>query len=133
MRKIIAALFICTVSACTSVPPTSSAVPAQPAMAFKFHGCSGELSHDDNYETTVTREAHGTTTTFQVAHAATCGLDARHPSYEIVGDRIELTYEMYSQNGAVVMCDCGYRSQYTFTGLPDSVKEASFHATFDEP
>ncbi|MGN6111865.1 MAG: hypothetical protein ACTHOC_02455 [Luteimonas sp.] len=102
-------------------------------MTFKFNGCSGELSSDDSYETTVTRQDQGTTTTFQVSHAAACGLDVRHPDYSINGDSLKLTYEMYSQTRAVVMCDCGYRSQFTFTGLPASVKSASFSATFNEP
>ncbi|MBW8310841.1 MAG: hypothetical protein K0M64_02295 [Rhizobium sp.] len=102
-------------------------------MTFKFIGCSGELSHDDSYETRIARKDHGAATTFQVNHAATCGLDVRNPSYAIRGDSLKLTYKMYSQNGMVVMCDCGYRSQFTFTNLPASVKSASFHATFDEP
>jgi hypothetical protein len=102
-------------------------------MVFQFNGCSGELSHDDNYETTVARQDQGAVTVFQVGHAATCGLDVRNPSYSINGNSLELTYEMYSQTGAVVMCDCGYHSQFTFTNLPASVKTASFQATFDEP
>jgi hypothetical protein len=133
MSKILAIIILCTVSACASAPRANGLAPGQPTMEFKFIGCSGELSHDDSYETTVARQNSGATTTFQVAHAATCGLDARHPSYSINGDNLDLTYEMHSQTGAIVMCDCGYRSQFTFTNLPASVKSASFHATFDEP
>ena len=133
MGKILAVIILCTMSACASAPLSNSLAPGQPTMTFKFNGCSGELSSDDSYETTVDRQDRGVTTIFQVSHAATCGLDVRHPNYSISGDSLKLTYEMYSQTGAVVMCDCGYRSQFTFTNLPASVKNASFSATFDEP
>jgi hypothetical protein len=133
MSKILAIIILCTMSACASSPRSGDLASEKPSMTFNLNGFSGELSHDDNYDTTVARQDHEATTAFQVSHAATCGLDARHPSYTISGDSLELTYEMYSRNGAVVMCDCGYRSQFTFTNLPASVKSASFRATFGEP
>jgi hypothetical protein len=133
MSKILAAIILCIMPACASAPPPNGLAPNQPTMTFKFNGCSRELSSDDSYETTVARQDRGATTIFHVSHAATCGLDVRHPNYSISDNRLELTYEMYSQTGAVVMCDCGYRSQFTFTNLPASVKSASFSATFDEP
>ena len=131
MVRFAAVVFMFFVTGCAS-PPLTTGLPSGPIeMTFDYRGCVEDLSHGDSFETTVTRSDLGDTTIFRVRHAATCGLSVRAPAYALHDGELELSYEMYSQTGGVLMCDCAYHSTFKFTNLPDSVGTASFSPVAD--
>ena len=132
MGKFIAIIFLGALAGCASTGRPSDSAFARTTMKFEYLGCSGALSLGDSYDTLISRTDQGTTTTFQVRHAATCGLDVRRPAYSVSDGKLALTYEMYSKNGGVVMCDCSYSSRFTFSNLPTSVESTSFAPIADE-
>ena len=95
-------------------------------MSFEDLGCYGDWPSNEPQQTTVVRTDINGATSFQVRHAASCGLNTRNPSFSINGDALTLRYEMFSQDGAAILCDCDYRAKFNFTNLPPSVKSASF-------
>ena len=132
MGKFLAIVVLGALAGCASYVQTGDSALTNTTMKFEYLGCSKALSLGDSYETVISREEYGTTTTFQVRHAATCGLDVRRPAYSVSDGKLVLTYEMYSKNGGVVMCDCSYSSRFTFSNLPGSVESTSFAPIADE-
>ena len=101
-------------------------------MTFGSLECVGDWPSDEPVRTTVVRRDQGATTSFLVRHAATCGLAARRPAYEFADGQLKLKYDLYTESGAVVMCECDYRSMFTFHKLPEIVQSASFEYSTDE-
>jgi hypothetical protein len=123
MSRVASFVAVLAIAGCVSAPaPGSAAV----TMRFGSHGCTGELSSTDAQETTIVRSDLNGVTEFRVFHAASCGLNIRNPEFTITGESLEMRYEMYSPDGMAIMCDCGYRSTFSFSHLPATVKSASF-------
>ena len=122
MSKFVGLILLFVLAGCASAPAASPSV----AMTFEDFGCAGEWPANEPLETTVVRTDADGATSFEVRHPASCGLSARQPGFSIAGDALAMRYELYSQNGMAIMCDCAYRSKFKFTNLPPTVKSASF-------
>ena len=122
MSKLAGVLLFLALTGCASTRSPSPSV----AMSFEDLGCYGDWPSNEPQQTTVVRADTNGTTSFQVRHAASCGLSARKPSFSIDSDALTLRYEMFSQDGTAILCDCDYRARFNFTNLPSTVKSASF-------
>lgn len=122
MRKSFGVLLAVGVSGCVSAPQEANGL----AMTFEDLGCGGEWPYDKPQEASIVRKQSEDGTSFEITHPATCGLSARRPAYSVSGAELALRYELYSQTGTVVMCDCAYASRFTFSGLPSAVQSISF-------
>ena len=122
MSKFAGVLLLLALVGCASTRTASPSV----AMTFEDLGCDGDWPTNEPQKTTVVRTDTDGTTSFQVRHSASCGLSTRKPAFSINGDALTLRYEMYSPDGAAILCDCDYRAKFNFTNLPPTVKSASF-------
>ena len=99
-------------------------------MGFKHLGKNGDSAICGNVKyPKISRMQSGTASIFLVKAAIACGLEIRKPSHYVVGDTIHLSYEAYS-TGSYAMCDCEYRSVYSFIGLPSSVTKVTFKVSY---
>ena len=82
-------------------------------ISTEFIGCSGDP--DDGYTTSTARRiTSNNETTFLVSYISGCGLTGRDlkPTWE--NGELNLTFDLYSPNDAVVMCDCQYWAKFKF-------------------
>jgi hypothetical protein len=64
-------------------------------------------------------------TVFLVRALIPCGLEVHNPAHYVQGDTLHLSYETHL-DGPVDLCDCEYRSEFTFTDLPPRVTKVDF-------
>lgn len=123
MSRVVGLLTALALSGCTSTPPMDSS-----AVTMQFHsqGCVGDWPSNEPQETTVIRSDADGITTFQIRHPASCGLNVQNPAFSVIGNSIEMRYEMYSPNDKAIMCDCDYRATFSFSHLPAMIRTASF-------
>jgi hypothetical protein len=117
-----------TVRAALTPPPPPEPI-ARYHMAFRHLGF-GELSTCANakYPIIERTDLNGATT-FLVRASVACGLEVRNPSHFVQGSMLHLSYETHFTCG-VDMCNCEYRSVFTFGDLPPSVKSVDFKDTY---
>src|SRR5688572_3045178 len=82
-------------------------------LSSEFIGCSGDP--DDGLVTaTARRITSNGQVTFLVSSIGGCGLDGRNLNPIWQEGKLDLTFELYSPNDTVVMCDCEYWATFTF-------------------
>jgi hypothetical protein len=81
--------------------------------SFEFLGCAGDWT-DKNTSDSVRRLTFKDKVTYLIRHPGTCGLEGRNPTATFTSGKLDLSYELYSPNGDIVMCECEYWAKFTF-------------------
>jgi len=94
-------------------------------LEFRYLGCN-DWPENRPYETAIQSSVAGPSITYHVSDPAGCGYSVRQPKYQLVGNTLRLTYNLYTPSGEVAACICEYKSEFRFRTNP----EAS-HVVFD--
>ena len=97
-------------------------------MGFKHLG-NGTSSICQNTRYPIIKRSQNRNVTFFLVRAAVaCGLEVRNPRHYVRNATLYLSYEAHD-TGTVAMCDCEYRSVFTFANFPATVKRVVFQET----
>ena len=138
---VLSTAFALAVSACLAAPlalkalhrvhslPTGPAPVRHYPMGFRHIGF-GEIDTCGSARyPSIERLQRGRATTLLVKASVACGLEVRRPASYVQGNTLHLSYETHF-TGSVDMCECEYRSVFTFVGLPASVTNVEFSQEF---
>ena len=93
--------------------------------SFEFLGCSGDWTDEDGAPN-VWRTGSERRTYFLVRHADTCGYTiGSKPTAKLVGDSLELSYELSNTSGMLAACECEYWAKFELTDTPPKLKMVS--------
>lgn len=88
-------------------------------LEFRFLGCN-DWPENQPYETSIQSSLSGSSITYYVSDPAGCGYSVRDPKYELAGDTLSLTYNLFTRGGAAAACLCEYKSEFRFRTNPET-------------
>ena len=111
MRKPVAALLL-VVALTAGAQEAPRKMPR--LISTEFIGSSG--APDDGYTTSTARRitSYKDNTIFLVSYISSCGQTGRDLKPSWKNGELNLTFDLYSPNGAYVMSDCEYWAKFTF-------------------
>jgi hypothetical protein len=126
IRALATGLVVLSLAAC-SQNATRSQQTKSPLLSFELLGCGGDWPSDTPARATIQRLTLDDKVTFLVRHPDTCGLTAaRKPSFRVDQGELQLSYDLYSPDDSVVMCECEYVAKFTFDQSMMMVKKVRF-------
>ena len=99
-------------------------------LEFRFLGCNEDWPDNQSYEPVIKGVTAGSGITYNVSDPASCGYSVRNPKYKLVGDTLNLSYNMYTPSGEVAACICEYKSEFRFQQNPKA-SQVTFDHTGD--
>ncbi len=115
--KISAAILSAFIGVACTTALSQSSRPVK-IKSFEFLGCSGDWNGELKAPE-IWRITGENSVTFLAHHVANCGLSGHDPRAALVGNSLELSYELTSPSEAVVMCDCEYWAKFSIA--PDTI------------
>lgn len=97
-------------------------------MEFRTLGCNDDWPDNRPYEPIIQSSVDGSSVTYSISDPATCGYSVRRPKYNLTGNTLNLTYNLYTPSGELAACICEYKSEFRFRTNPKAQRVVFDHS-----